>query len=63
MFPLHIRNGFTAFTHIPIQYGFFLMFLVCVSLTLLGCDPEDLINNYFRQMGLTRLAVLQRSCQ
>jgi len=32
-------------------------------LTLLGCDPEDLINNYFKQMGLTRLAMLQTDVQ
>jgi hypothetical protein len=39
------------------------MFLLCLSLTLLGCDPEDLINGYFKQMGLTRLAVLQTDVQ
>jgi len=39
------------------------MFLVGLSLTLLGCDPEDLINGYFKQMGLTRLAVLQADVQ
>lgn len=63
MFLRYIRSLVTALTHIPIQYGFSLMFLVGLSLTLLGCDPEDLINGYFKQMGLTRLAVLQTDIQ
>ena len=37
--------------------------LICLSSTLLACDPEDTINNYFRQMGLTRLAVPQTDVQ
>ncbi|THJ18141.1 MAG: hypothetical protein CAF42_007420 [Nitrospira sp. CG24B] len=45
------------------EYGFFLLVLLCPSLTLLGCDPEDLINGYFKQLGLTRLAVLQTDVQ
>lgn len=41
-------------------------FTICVlfmTMTLVGCDPEDQINDYFRQMGLTRLAVLQTDVQ
>jgi len=30
-----------------------------LALTLVACDPEDLVNSYFKQMGLTRLAVLR----
>lgn len=39
--------------------GFSMAVTICLSLTLQGCDQEDVINTYFRQMGLTRLAVLQ----
>lgn len=63
MFLHRSRSRITALTHRRIQYSFSLMFLVCLSLTLLGCDPEDLINGYFKQMGLTRLAVLQTDVQ
>ena len=41
----------------------FAILLTCVSFTVLACDPEDVINDYFRKMGLTRLAVLQTDVQ
>lgn len=63
MFPHHICSRVTALTHILLGYVFPLTFLVCLSFTILGCDPEDLINGYFKQMGLTRLAVLQTDVQ
>lgn len=63
MFLHLIRSRVAVLSHGLIQHGVSLMLLVCVSLTLLGCDPEDLINDYFRQMGLTRLAVLQTDVQ
>jgi hypothetical protein len=34
-----------------------------MSLTVVGCDPEDQINDYFEKMGLTRLAVLRTDVQ
>lgn len=59
----HVRGRCAFLSNIPLHHGVCLMLLICVSLTLLGCDPEDLINDYFRQMGLTRLAVLQTDIQ
>jgi hypothetical protein len=58
-----IRSRVAVLSHVPIHHGFSVVLLVCLSLSLLGCDPEDLINDYFRQMGLTRLAVLQTDVQ
>lgn len=46
-----------------IREGCAVVLLVCLSVTLQGCDPEDVMNTYFRQMGLTRLAVLQTDVQ
>ena len=63
MFLHHVRSCFLSLSHISIPHGSSVVLLVCMSLTLLGCDPEDLINGYFRQMGLTRLAVLQTEVQ
>lgn len=63
MFLHHVRNRITACTHRHIQYGFSVLCLIGLSLILLACDPEDLINGYFKQMGLTRLAVLQTDVQ
>jgi hypothetical protein len=37
--------------------------MICLSLMLVSCDPEDLVNTYFEQMGLTRLAVLRTDVQ
>jgi len=37
--------------------------MICLSLTLVSCDPEDLVNTYFERMGLTRLAVLRTDIQ
>ena len=37
--------------------------LSACSLMLISCDPEDEINGYFAQMGLTRLAVLRTDVQ
>lgn len=37
--------------------------LMALSLTLVSCDPEDEINRYFAQSGLTRLAVLRTDVQ
>ncbi len=37
--------------------------MICLSLTLVSCDPEALVNSYFEQMGLTRLAVLRTDVQ
>ena len=33
--------------------------LIGLLLCLTGCDVEETINVYFRQMGLTRLAVIE----
>ena len=63
MFPQSIRSRIAILSHVSLRQGFYVAFLVCVSLSLLACDPEDLINGYFRQMGLTRLAVLQMDVQ
>lgn len=59
----HVRGRCAFLSHVPLHHGVCVMLLTCVSLTLLGCDPEDLINDYFRQLGLTRLAVLQTDIQ
>lgn len=63
MFRHRIRSRVAVLAHGLIQHGVSVMLLVCISVSLLGCDPEDLINEYFRQMGLTRLAVLQTDIQ
>ena len=63
MFLSFIRSRVAVRSQVPIHHGFSVMLVVCMSVTLLGCDPEDLINGYFRQMGLTRLAVLQTDVQ
>ncbi len=39
------------------------LLLLGVSLFLISCDPEDEINRYFAQLGLTRLAVLRTDVQ
>lgn len=58
-----VRSHVRALTHAPIYHAWSLLLLVFLSFTLLACDPEDLINNYFKQMGLTRLAVIQTDVQ
>ena len=58
-----VRSRVTAPAHVPIYYAASMLLLVFLSFTLLACDPEDLINDYFRQMGLTRLAVIQTDVQ
>lgn len=58
-----VRNRVTTPAHVPIYHAASMLFLVCLSFTLLACDPEDQINDYFRQMGLTRLALLQTDVQ
>ena len=39
------------------------IFLIGLCFTLVSCDPEDEINRYFAQSGLTRLAVLRTDVQ
>ncbi len=39
------------------------LLLIGLSCTLVSCDPEDEINDYFAQMGLTRLAILRTDVQ
>lgn len=63
MFLHPVRSRVPALAHVPIYYASSLLLLVFLSFTLLACDPEDLINDYFRQMGLTRLAVIQTDVQ
>jgi hypothetical protein len=46
-----------------LRHFFIALCFVCISMTAMGCDPEDLVNDYFKQMGLTRLAVLQTDVQ
>ncbi len=41
----------------------FALLLLGVSALLISCDPEDEINGYFAQSGLTRLAVLRTDVQ
>ena len=37
--------------------AFSTILLICIALSGLACDPEEAADEYFRQMGLTRLAV------
>jgi hypothetical protein len=53
----------TALAHFPLHNALIPLCLVSMSVMMVGCDPEDLINDYFAQMGLTRLAVLQTDVQ
>lgn len=53
----------TARLWVPFCQGSATLFVLLLSLTTVGCDPEEQINDYFRQMGLTRLAVLQTDVQ
>ncbi|MGD9726892.1 MAG: hypothetical protein AB7V39_10900 [Nitrospiraceae bacterium] len=53
-----------AFIVLPLwTYGLCTMLLISSSLMLLACNAEEKINDYFGQMGLTRLAVLQTDVQ
>lgn len=63
MFLHHLRGPVLTLTRLPVYHASSMLFLVILSFTLLACDPEDLINDYFKQMGLTRLAVLQTDVQ
>jgi hypothetical protein len=49
--------------HSPYPKAFLGIFLIGLSFTLVSCDPEDEINRYFAQSGLTRLAVLRTDVQ
>jgi hypothetical protein len=56
----HNDQGFlTVPCCVLLRRAFISLCLISVLLTVVGCDPEDLLNDYFSQMGLTRLAVLQ----
>lgn len=49
--------------HLPHLKALLVMLLIGLSCTLISCDPEDEINRYFAQSGLTRLAVLRTDVQ
>ena len=63
MFLHHLRGPVLTLARLPVYHASSMLLLVFLSFTLLACDPEDLINDYFKQMGLTRLAVLQTDVQ
>jgi len=46
-----------------ISHKFLFLLVISFSFNLLSCEPEDLVNSYFEQMGLTRLAVLRTDVQ
>ena len=49
----------SCYFHSPYRKALLGMLLIGLSFTLVSCDPEDEINSYFAQSGLTRLAVLR----
>jgi hypothetical protein len=62
MLPPHLRPDPSCHAGLSLGHTFCAV-LLCLSFTLLACDPEEVINDYFRKMGLTRLAVLQTDVQ
>jgi hypothetical protein len=59
----YIHGLFGFLSRVSSLHGLYVLPLLCMLPILLGCDPEDRINGYFRQMGLTLLAVLQTDVQ
>ncbi len=55
---VHLKKAYSSLT----QWCQCLL-LLWLSLTVMGCDPEALVNSYFEQMGLTRLSVLRTDVQ
>ncbi|MBA5871547.1 MAG: hypothetical protein GDA68_16360 [Nitrospira sp. CR2.1] len=63
MLPFTTRPDYFFHSRFPLWQVCVAIVSVCMAFTLLACDPEDLINEYFRQMGLSRLAVLRMDIQ
>lgn len=63
MLPLNIQSNHPFPSRFPLWQACAAILSACLAFTLLACDPEDVINDYFRQMGLTRLAVLRTDIQ
>ncbi|MBX3308064.1 MAG: hypothetical protein KF751_18620 [Nitrospira sp.] len=58
-----IRAFSTALSMVSLRHTSATMGVLLIALTLVGCNPEHEINDYFQQLGLTRLATHQTDVQ